>query len=103
MKYKEEISKFGRIAENFFDHKEKEFEQAVREICARLQSGRRIFIFGNGGSAADAQHIAAEFINRLKQQYAYRKILKDANAAGYNLVQEEVGKDRTIKLVVRKW
>jgi hypothetical protein len=48
-----------------------------------------------------AQH--KDFIQRLTQQYAYRKILKDAKAAGYNLVQEEVGEDRTIKLVVRKW
>ena len=44
-----------------------------------------------------------DFINRLTQQYAYRKILKDTKAAGYNLVQEEVGEDKTIKLVVRKW
>ncbi len=44
-----------------------------------------------------------EFLNTLKQQYAYRKILKDSNAAGYNLVQEEVGDDNTITLVVRKW
>ncbi len=44
-----------------------------------------------------------DFINRLTQQYAYRKILKDAKAAGYTLVQEEVGEDNTIKLVVRKW
>ena len=44
-----------------------------------------------------------EFINRLMQQYAYRKILKDAKAAGYNLVQEEMSEDNTIKLIVRKW
>ena len=29
-----------------------------------FKSGKKILIFGNGGSAADAQHIAAEFINR---------------------------------------
>jgi hypothetical protein len=44
-----------------------------------------------------------DFIDQLTQQYAYHKILKDAQAAGYNLVQEEVGADQTIKLVVRKW
>ena len=44
-----------------------------------------------------------EFLRQLTQQYAYRKVLKDAKAAGYNVVQEEVGDDRTIKLVVRKW
>ena len=44
-----------------------------------------------------------DFLNRLAQQYAYRKIIKDARAAGYNVVQEEMGEDCTIKLVVRKW
>jgi D-sedoheptulose 7-phosphate isomerase len=31
-----------------------------------ITSGHKILIFGNGGSAADAQHIAAEFVNRFK-------------------------------------
>lgn len=44
-----------------------------------------------------------EFLQRVTQQYAYRKILKGAKAAGYHVVQEEVLGDRTIKLVVRKW
>jgi hypothetical protein len=44
-----------------------------------------------------------DLLNHLTQQYAYRKIVSDAQQAGYNLVQEEVEEDRTIKLVVRKW
>ena len=35
-------------------------------IAACLSSGHKILIFGNGGSAADAQHLAAEFVNRFK-------------------------------------
>jgi len=31
-----------------------------------ITTGHKILIFGNGGSAADAQHIAAEFVNRFK-------------------------------------
>jgi D-sedoheptulose 7-phosphate isomerase len=31
-----------------------------------IASGHKILIFGNGGSAADAQHISAEFINRFQ-------------------------------------
>ncbi len=31
-----------------------------------IASGHKIMIFGNGGSAADAQHIAAEFVNRFR-------------------------------------
>ena len=33
-------------------------------IATCLASGHKILIFGNGGSAADAQHITAEFVNR---------------------------------------
>jgi D-sedoheptulose 7-phosphate isomerase len=39
---------------------------AVEEIVDTLRAGHRILLFGNGGSAADAQHIAAEFVNRFK-------------------------------------
>jgi D-sedoheptulose 7-phosphate isomerase len=36
-------------------------------ICACLRKGGKILLFGNGGSAADAQHIAAEFVVRYKK------------------------------------
>jgi D-sedoheptulose 7-phosphate isomerase len=36
-------------------------------IIAALRSGNKILLIGNGGSAADAQHIAAEIIGRYKQ------------------------------------
>jgi D-sedoheptulose 7-phosphate isomerase len=37
----------------------------VRLIADAFRSGRKVLLFGNGGSAADAQHIAAEFTNRM--------------------------------------
>ncbi len=37
---------------------------AAKAIADAFKAGRKIFLFGNGGSAADAQHIAAEFMNR---------------------------------------
>jgi D-sedoheptulose 7-phosphate isomerase len=40
--------------------------EAARLLVATLQSGHKILIFGNGGSAADAQHLAAEFVNRFR-------------------------------------
>ncbi|HVO67802.1 MAG TPA: D-sedoheptulose 7-phosphate isomerase [Syntrophales bacterium] len=36
----------------------------VDVITAALKAGNKILLFGNGGSAADAQHLAAEFVNR---------------------------------------
>jgi D-sedoheptulose 7-phosphate isomerase len=40
--------------------------QGADLLAACLSAGHKLLIFGNGGSAADAQHIAAEFINRFR-------------------------------------
>jgi D-sedoheptulose 7-phosphate isomerase len=37
---------------------------AAESIAEAFKAGRKLLLFGNGGSAADAQHIAAEFMNR---------------------------------------
>ena len=39
---------------------------AAQKLVVCLRAGNKILIFGNGGSAADAQHLAAEFVNRFK-------------------------------------
>lgn len=39
---------------------------AVEMICAAFRAGNKVLIAGNGGSAADAQHIAAEWVARYK-------------------------------------
>jgi len=39
---------------------------AIETIVACFQNGHKLLLFGNGGSAADAQHIAAEFVNRFR-------------------------------------
>ena len=39
-------------------------ETAAIEVISTLRAGGKVLIAGNGGSAADAQHIAAEFISR---------------------------------------
>ena len=39
--------------------------EVAQEFVTALSSGHKILFFGNGGSAADAQHIAGEFVNRL--------------------------------------
>jgi D-sedoheptulose 7-phosphate isomerase len=39
---------------------------AARLLADTLKAGGKILLFGNGGSAADAQHLAAEFVNRFQ-------------------------------------
>ena len=41
-----------------------EIEETIDTITNCIKNGKKIVIFGNGGSAADAQHIAAELIGR---------------------------------------
>jgi D-sedoheptulose 7-phosphate isomerase len=43
-------------------------EQVAREITSTLQRGNKLLICGNGGSAADAQHFAAELIGRYQRE-----------------------------------
>jgi len=45
-----------------------EIEAAGRLIWEALSAGKKILLCGNGGSAADAQHIAAELVGRYEQQ-----------------------------------
>ena len=47
-------------------------EQLVNVITAAFKNGKRVYFCGNGGSAADAQHLAAEFSGRF---YTDRKAL----------------------------
>jgi D-sedoheptulose 7-phosphate isomerase len=42
--------------------------EAAAAIRASLRRGGKLLIFGNGGSAADAQHMAAELVNRLQRE-----------------------------------
>ena len=49
-----------------------EIEEAVITIVAAFKSGNKVLFCGNGGSAADAQHLAAEFSGRF---YKDRKAL----------------------------
>lgn len=43
-----------------------QINDAINLIINSIKNGNKLIIFGNGGSAADAQHIAAELIGRFK-------------------------------------
>jgi len=43
-------------------------ERMVEAVSSALEAGRRLYIFGNGGSAADAQHIAGELVGRFMKE-----------------------------------
>jgi len=60
----EEIERTGR---DFVAEKAALFQRTLAVLEECLRAGRKILVFGNGGSASQAQHFAAELVNRFFQ------------------------------------
>jgi len=53
-----------RVKQAFLRDNLETLTRVIDAIVAVFKNGNKLLLFGNGGSAADAQHIAAEFTNR---------------------------------------
>ena len=53
-----------RVKQAFLSENLETLMKAIDAVVSAFKSGKKLLLFGNGGSAADAQHIAAEFTNR---------------------------------------
>lgn len=63
-------------------------------ISGALQAGRRILVCGNGGSAADAQHFAAEIVGRFeKERRAYPAIALTTDTSILTAIANDYGYD----------
>jgi len=56
----------AQIQAQFLESEKANLLSAAKTIVAAFNQGGKLLIFGNGGSAADAQHLAAEFVNKLR-------------------------------------
>ncbi len=56
-----------RTQETFFHENEASILLAFERVTEALRAGGKLLIMGNGGSAADAQHVAAELVNRYEK------------------------------------
>lgn len=56
------------VKRRFFAEHAAEVKQAASIIAACFKEGGKLLLCGNGGSAADAQHIAGEFVNQFVRQ-----------------------------------
>jgi D-sedoheptulose 7-phosphate isomerase len=59
-----------RVAQALPDACADALESAAREVVACLRSGGKLVAMGNGGSAADAQHLVAELVGRFRAERA---------------------------------
>lgn len=70
-------------------------ERVVQAMDACLRGGHKIFACGNGGSAADAQHLVAELIGRfLHERQALPAIALTADAATLTAISNDYGYER---------
>ena len=56
----------ARLQREFLKHNTEVLARVAEVLLQAFRKGRTVFFFGNGGSAADAQHLAAEFVNRFR-------------------------------------
>jgi D-sedoheptulose 7-phosphate isomerase len=79
-----------------------ELERAIDLIAGALRDGRKLLLFGNGGSAADAQHIAAEFVGRfLRERKPLPAIALTTDTSALTAIGNDYGFDDVFARQVR--
>jgi D-sedoheptulose 7-phosphate isomerase len=67
---------------------------AAAAICAALRNGHKVMFFGNGGSAADAQHLAAELTGRfLRERRSLAGLALSTNSSSVTAIGNDYGYD----------
>jgi D-sedoheptulose 7-phosphate isomerase len=70
-------------------------EIVARRMAEALQRGGKLLFFGNGGSAADAQHLAAEFVNRfLHNRGALAAVALTTDSSALTSIGNDLGFDQ---------
>ena len=71
-------------------------EKLAEKIAHSFKDGGKLLVFGNGGSAADAQHMAAEFVGRyMKERRALPAIALSVNTSSLTAIGNDYGYERT--------
>lgn len=71
-----------------------ELTAAADALVSAYRAGRKAIFFGNGGSAADAQHLAAEFVGRyLRQRDPLPALALSANSSAVTAIANDCGYD----------
>jgi len=77
-------------------------ERAIQVVADAVVAGRKVLLFGNGGSAADAQHIAAEFVGRFRlERRALPAIALTTDTSALTAIANDYGYDQVFARQVR--
>jgi D-sedoheptulose 7-phosphate isomerase len=62
----QQVAELQAVQKAFFESQAQALLELARDLAGAFSQGKKLLIMGNGGSAADAQHLAAEFVNRFR-------------------------------------
>lgn len=95
MKYHNVSSELESVIKEFFNTKEQVFAAMIEQIVLQLRSGCKILVYGNGGSASQAQHFAAELVNKfLKKRSALPAIALTTDTSALTSIANDEAYDQ---------
>lgn len=90
-----ELNAHKETIEKVIDSLQDDIELACKLVVDTIKAGNKVLLFGNGGSAADAQHIAAEFSGRYKtERRALPAIALTTDTSALTAIGNDYGFDR---------
>ena len=86
----------------FLDENAAALERAIGIVADALGSGHKLLLFGNGGSAADPQHLAAEFVGRfMRERRALPAVALTTDTSALTAIANDYGYDEVFARQVR--
>jgi D-sedoheptulose 7-phosphate isomerase len=90
------------VADEVFGSLRQTVDDLAQKIADRLREGGKVMVCGNGGSAADAQHLAGEMVNRfLKDRKPYAAIALSTDTSVLSAIGNDYGYEFVFEKQVR--
>jgi len=91
----DEFNDHQDVLKKTIEELENDIEEAGELIVSTLMAGNKVLLFGNGGSAGDAQHIAAELTGRYKtERQALPAVALTTDTSAITAISNDYGFDR---------
>jgi D-sedoheptulose 7-phosphate isomerase len=91
----EELLEHQQTLQKVIDTLQPQIEKAADMVINTLQNGKKVLLAGNGGSASDAQHIAAELTGRyVKERRSLPGIALTTDTSALTAIGNDYGYDR---------
>lgn len=92
------------LRDRFFERQGDELLKVCETLVKAYRGGRKLIVFGNGGSASQAEHLAAEMVGRFaRERRALPAVALSANTAALTAVANDYGYEQVFARQVAAW